>query len=187
MIYHSIRIFLFAAVIMIIATLFGCSWLEECPVNHCGIGGEDDGEPTETFTVGGDNPVEFDPAHYTDAPPEGELARALTLLENSENPFHAVRAEPLPEFEELDGLLGWNAYAADDYEIRIYVMLFNNQAEGLAAMEALQTAADEIGVYRLLGVKGALLYFAETDAEPSEEAEEYWVIADYVSALAGEE
>jgi hypothetical protein len=187
MIYLSIRVFLFASIIIINATSFGCSWLEECPANHCGIGGgEDDGEPTENLTVG-DNPAEFDPAHYTDAPPEGELGRALLLLEGSEYPLHAVRAEPLPEFEELDGLQGWNAYAADDYEIRIYVMLFNNQAEGLAAMEVLQAAADETAVFRDFGVNGALLYFTETDAEPSDEDEEYWVIADYVSALAGEE
>jgi hypothetical protein len=185
MTYRSIKIFSYAAVIMIIATSLGCSWIEDCPANHCGIGGDQDEEPTETLTAG-DNPDEFDPAHYTDAPPEGELARALLLLEGSKYPFHAVRAEPLPEFEELDGLLGWNAYAADDYEIHIYVMLFNNQTEGLAAMEVLQ-ADDETAVYRGFGVNGALLYFAETGAEPSEEDEEYRVIADYVSALAGEE
>ncbi|UCE26923.1 MAG: hypothetical protein JSW52_11340 [Candidatus Coatesbacteria bacterium] len=169
--YRLINVLILATVITVNATLFGCSWFEDCPVNHCGIGGGENGEPTETSTVSDDNPAESDPIHYTDAPPEGELARALLLLEGSEYPFHAVRAKPLPEFEELDGLQGWNAYAADDYEICIYVMLFNNQAEGLAAMEVLRAAADETAVYRNFGVNGALLYFAEADAEPSEEDE----------------
>jgi hypothetical protein len=180
--------FLYAFLTAVLFAFTGCFWLEECPTDHCGIGGDEEGkEPTEISTGSGNNPVVFDPAHYTDAPPDGELGRALLLLESSKHPFHAVRAKPLPEFEELDGLQGWNAYSADDYDIRIYVMLFNNQAEGLAAIEVLQKAADETAAYRNSGVNGALLYFVETDAESTKDDEEYWVIADYVSALAGEE
>jgi hypothetical protein len=180
-----IAAFLLAVLTVLFLAFTACSRLEECPVNHCGIGGDE--ESTETFTVSDNNPVEFDPAHYTDAPPEGELARALRLLESSKYPFHAVRAKPLREFEDLDGLQGWDAYAADDFDIRIYVMLFNEQAEGLEAIETLEAGTAEIGVHRRLGVNGQLLYLVETNVEPTKDDEEYRVIAHYVSALAGEE
>ncbi len=134
-----------------------------------------------------DDIKELDTAHYTDAPPEGEMGRALHLLEGAQYPFHAVRAKPLPEFAELEGLQTWNAYAADDFDIRVYVLLFANQAEGLAAMEILEETGDEQGLYRRMGVNGALLFVIEMDEEPSRQDEERWVVSDYLSALAGEE
>ncbi len=95
-------------------------------------GGPND-DPGDTEIERGDYDAANDIAYYTDTPPEGEMGRALHLLERAKYPFHAVRAKPLPEFAELEGLQNWNAYAADDFDVRVYVMLFGNQAGGLSA------------------------------------------------------
>jgi hypothetical protein len=144
--------------------------------------------------VNKDDAEEFDSALYTDVadgtePEEGvaEMVRAERLLSGAKYPCHKERLELEPEFTRFEGFQHWDIYVADDYDVRVFVFLYGNQAEALVAMDGLQLSGDEQGLYRRMGVNGALLFIIEMDEEPDRQDEERWVVSNYLSALSGEE